>query len=204
MSQTATSSIRASCASTTSAASWASTVHAADARAIGRTLRHARAAQRRQARGAGLRRPAELARTRGGLHRGPDLGRHRRGATSASAATPMLYFAVYHLEADGGIQITGSHNPPDYNGFKMMMGKKSFFGADDPDAGRDGRARAMSGTGRARSRSGRSSPTTSTRLLRGREARHEAQGRLGHRQRRRGRVDPRRCRRQARRASISC
>ncbi|SJZ57259.1 phosphomannomutase [Enhydrobacter aerosaccus] len=46
------------------------------------------------------------------------------------AATPMLYFAVWHLDADGGIQITGSHNPPDYNGFKMMMGKKSFFGAD--------------------------------------------------------------------------
>ncbi len=46
------------------------------------------------------------------------------------AATPMLYFAVWHLEADGGIQITGSHNPPDFNGFKMMMGKKSFFGAD--------------------------------------------------------------------------
>jgi phosphomannomutase len=46
------------------------------------------------------------------------------------AATPMLYFSVYHLEADGGIMITGSHNPPDYNGFKMMMGKKSFFGDD--------------------------------------------------------------------------
>src|SRR5260370_41316572 len=46
------------------------------------------------------------------------------------AATPMLYYAVWHLEADGGIQITGSHNPPDFNGFKMMMGKKSFFGAD--------------------------------------------------------------------------
>src|SRR5476649_2592187 len=46
------------------------------------------------------------------------------------AATPMLYFSVYHLEADGGIMITGSHNPPDYNGFKMMMGKRSFFGAD--------------------------------------------------------------------------
>ena len=46
------------------------------------------------------------------------------------AATPMLYFAVWHLETDGGIQITGSHNPPDFNGFKMMMGKKSFFGAD--------------------------------------------------------------------------
>jgi phosphomannomutase len=46
------------------------------------------------------------------------------------AATPMLYFAVYHLDTDAGIQITGSHNPPDYNGFKMMMGKKSFFGEE--------------------------------------------------------------------------
>ncbi|MGE0425320.1 MAG: phosphoglucomutase/phosphomannomutase PgmG [Reyranellaceae bacterium] len=45
-------------------------------------------------------------------------------------ATPMLYFAVYDLDADGGIMITGSHNPPDYNGFKMMFGKKPFYGAD--------------------------------------------------------------------------
>ena len=44
--------------------------------------------------------------------------------------TPTLYFAVYELEADGGIMITGSHNPPDYNGFKMMIGKRPFFGAD--------------------------------------------------------------------------
>ncbi len=42
--------------------------------------------------------------------------------------TPMLYFAVHHLGTDGGIQVTGSHNPPDYNGFKMMLGKTSFFG----------------------------------------------------------------------------
>lgn len=42
--------------------------------------------------------------------------------------TPMLYFAVHHLEADGGVQVTGSHNPPDYNGFKMMLGRKPFFG----------------------------------------------------------------------------
>ena len=44
--------------------------------------------------------------------------------------TPMLYFAVYDLGTDGGIQITGSHNPGDENGFKMMRGKASFFGAD--------------------------------------------------------------------------
>ncbi|AKU96484.1 Phosphomannomutase [Labilithrix luteola] len=44
--------------------------------------------------------------------------------------TPMLYFAVHHLGTDGGIQITGSHNPGDENGFKIMRGKASFYGAD--------------------------------------------------------------------------
>ena len=44
--------------------------------------------------------------------------------------TPMLYFAVHHLDTDGGVMITGSHNPGDENGFKMMRGKASFFGAD--------------------------------------------------------------------------
>ena len=43
-------------------------------------------------------------------------------------ATPMMYFAVHQLGADGGIMITGSHNPPDYNGFKMMLGTKPFYG----------------------------------------------------------------------------
>ena len=40
----------------------------------------------------------------------------------------MLYFSVYHLETDGGIMVTGSHNPPTHNGFKMMIGRKPFFG----------------------------------------------------------------------------
>ena len=44
--------------------------------------------------------------------------------------TPMLYFAVHHLHTDGGIMITGSHNPGDENGFKMMRGKASFYGAE--------------------------------------------------------------------------
>jgi phosphomannomutase len=42
--------------------------------------------------------------------------------------TPMLYFAVFHLPADGGVMVTGSHNPPDYNGFKMMLGHGSVHG----------------------------------------------------------------------------
>ncbi|MBO6503219.1 MAG: phosphomannomutase/phosphoglucomutase [Kordiimonadaceae bacterium] len=42
--------------------------------------------------------------------------------------TPMLYYSVFELDADGGVMITGSHNPPDYNGFKIMMGKKPCFG----------------------------------------------------------------------------
>ncbi|MCZ6773040.1 MAG: phosphomannomutase/phosphoglucomutase [Proteobacteria bacterium] len=44
--------------------------------------------------------------------------------------TPMLYFAVNVVPADAGIMITGSHNPPEYNGFKMMMGKAPFYGDD--------------------------------------------------------------------------
>ncbi len=44
--------------------------------------------------------------------------------------TPMLYFAAFTLDVDGGIMITGSHNPADYNGFKMVIQKKSFFGPD--------------------------------------------------------------------------
>jgi phosphomannomutase len=43
--------------------------------------------------------------------------------------TPMLYFAGVTLGADGGIMVTGSHNPPDYNGFKMVLANKPFFGA---------------------------------------------------------------------------
>ena len=45
--------------------------------------------------------------------------------------TPMLYFAVHELAADGGIMVTGSHNPPEHNGFKMTRAKaKPFFGPD--------------------------------------------------------------------------
>ncbi|XUU61295.1 phosphoglucomutase/phosphomannomutase PgmG [Erythrobacter sp. HA6-11] len=46
-------------------------------------------------------------------------------------ATPMLYYAEASAEdVDGGIQITGSHNPANYNGFKMVFQGRPFFGAD--------------------------------------------------------------------------
>ncbi len=44
--------------------------------------------------------------------------------------TPMLYYAVHALACDGGIMVTGSHNPPAWNGFKMMLAARPFFGAD--------------------------------------------------------------------------
>lgn len=44
--------------------------------------------------------------------------------------TPLLYFAAHTSDCDGGIMITGSHNPAEDNGFKIMKGKGSFFGAD--------------------------------------------------------------------------
>ncbi|MCS6877574.1 MAG: phosphomannomutase/phosphoglucomutase [Geminicoccaceae bacterium] len=50
--------------------------------------------------------------------------------------TPMMYFAVHELDTDGGIQVTGSHNPPSHNGFKLMLGKASFFGEQIRELGR--------------------------------------------------------------------
>ena len=50
--------------------------------------------------------------------------------------TPMLYFSVYHLKANAGVMVTGSHNPSDYNGFKMMLGGKAFFGDQIQELGR--------------------------------------------------------------------
>ncbi len=42
--------------------------------------------------------------------------------------TPVLYFSIFHLDAHGGIQVTGSHNPPEFNGFKMCLGTSTIFG----------------------------------------------------------------------------
>jgi phosphomannomutase / phosphoglucomutase len=44
--------------------------------------------------------------------------------------TPILYYTLHHLHVDGGIQITGSHNPPDFNGFKICLGHASVYGKE--------------------------------------------------------------------------
>ncbi len=54
---------------------------------------------------------------------GVDVVRIGRGPT------PMLYFAAATLDVDGGIMVTGSHNPPDYNGFKLVRQGKTLYGA---------------------------------------------------------------------------
>ncbi len=41
--------------------------------------------------------------------------------------TPMIYFAHYHFDSDAAVMVTGSHNPSDYNGFKMVFNKHSFY-----------------------------------------------------------------------------
>ena len=50
--------------------------------------------------------------------------------------TPMLYYAEAELDVGGGIMITGSHNPPEYNGFKMVLGRAAFFGEQIQKLGR--------------------------------------------------------------------
>lgn len=47
-----------------------------------------------------------------------------------SVPTPVLYFAIHHLRADGGVQVTGSHNPPEFNGFKMVLQGVPLAGDD--------------------------------------------------------------------------
>jgi len=45
-------------------------------------------------------------------------------------ATPLLYFSIRHLKTDGGVMITASHNPPEYNGFKICSGPDTIFGQE--------------------------------------------------------------------------
>lgn len=70
------------------------------------------------------------------------------------SATPMLYYAEASAEdVDGGIQITGSHNPANYNGFKMVFQGRPFFGADILRLGKLAEAGAWAdGTGEVETR----------------------------------------------------
>ena len=44
------------------------------------------------------------------------------------APTPVAYFAAYHLRTGSSVAVTGSHNPPDYNGFKIVIGGQTLSG----------------------------------------------------------------------------
>ncbi|PPQ28838.1 phosphoglucomutase/phosphomannomutase PgmG [Rhodopila globiformis] len=103
------------------------TLHAADAFAIGRAFGSivSRAGGSRVAAGYDGRLTSpelEAALVEGLRASGMEALRIGRGPT------PMLYYAATTLETDGAVMVTGSHNPPDYNGFKMMIGRKPFFG----------------------------------------------------------------------------
>lgn len=44
--------------------------------------------------------------------------------------TPVFYFSLFHLDREGGVMITGSHNPPEFNGFKVCVGKEALYGEE--------------------------------------------------------------------------
>ena len=47
-----------------------------------------------------------------------------------ACATPLLYFSIRHLQTGGGVMITGSHNPPEFNGFKVCLGPDTIYGEE--------------------------------------------------------------------------
>ncbi|HKY08800.1 MAG TPA: phosphomannomutase/phosphoglucomutase [Candidatus Binatia bacterium] len=47
--------------------------------------------------------------------------------------TPLLYFSLFHLDVDGGVEVTASHNPSEYNGFKICLGKDTLYGRQIQD-----------------------------------------------------------------------
>ena len=104
------------------------TLSAADARAIGRAyvIALGEAGGRRVAVGYDGRLSSpelEAALVDGLVIEGAEVVRIGRGPT------PMLYYAAATLGVDGGIMVTGSHNPPDHNGFKFVFQGKPFYGA---------------------------------------------------------------------------
>src|SRR6476619_4955623 len=111
------------------------TLHEADAYALGRTC--AALAKDEDARRIAVGRDGrthsgmlEAALVRGLTEGGIDA------VLTGQGPSPMLYFSTYHLDVDGGIQVTGSHNPADYNGFKMLLKGRSVFGQEIQALGR--------------------------------------------------------------------
>ncbi len=103
------------------------TLHEADARALGRAFGTVLARGRRKSAAVGY----------DGRLSSPGLEAALVDGLSAAGIavtriglgpTPMLYFAMHHLGLDAGVMVTGSHNPPDYNGFKLMIGTQAFAG----------------------------------------------------------------------------
>jgi len=67
--------------------------------------------------------------------------------------SPLLYFSIIQFGADGGVMITGSHNPPDFNGFKLCVGPSSLYGEKIQEVRRIiERGEFTSGAGRVTSR----------------------------------------------------
>jgi phosphomannomutase / phosphoglucomutase len=86
-----------------------------------------------------LRRAPRVAVGRDNRPSGPSLAAGIREGIAAAGGTavdvgemptPALYFATKTLEVDGGIQVTGSHNPPEFNGFKMVLAHDAVFGEE--------------------------------------------------------------------------
>ena len=128
------------------------TLHEADAYALGRTLRRARNGRRRDARRRRPRRPDPFADPRGGADPRAHRGRARRRTTSAWGRARCSISPSSTLDVQGGIQVTGSHNPADYNGFKMLLNGRSVFGEEIQELGRraaDGDWSEGTGLGRA-------------------------------------------------------
>jgi phosphomannomutase len=92
-------------------------------------------ARRRQQGGGRARRAGQLAIARSGTGARADRGGRGRGPRGPGADADALLCEA-ELDVDGGIQITGSHNPANYNGFKMVLFGQAFFGARIQELGR--------------------------------------------------------------------